>query len=203
MKLNYAARRLTAVAALLCGASLSLAQTNADDILRQAQERAAKIEEYRQLLNNPDQNVRVAGLDVMLKSDDPAMREIAFNIALASADDAMRAIALKNKFLYLKNLNFQLSLGDSPTEIESKAIGEYFGSTFAIELENYDANTGAFTFQGSHGKGQVSGTGMDLQDTYRRCVGNFTLGDGPELVGKLNCTYHANKGSYNATLRLQ
>lgn len=180
------------------------AQNNAEDILRQAQERAAKINEYKALLTNPDQNVRVAGLDVMLKSADPAMREIAFNIAFASADDTMRAIALRNKFLYQQTLNFQLSLQDNPTEIEQRAVTEQFANVFLIQLDSYDANNGAFKFRSSYGNGQVSGIGMDFNDTYRKCSANLTLGDEPQLEGQLNCSAgNKIRGSYHIKLRLQ
>ena len=172
-------------------------------ILRQVQERAAKIEEYRRLLNNPDQNVRVAGLDVMLKSDDPAMREIAFNIAFASADDTMRAVALRNKFTYMKNLNFKLSLGSDPTEQEKKAIIIHFGNIYAIKLDSYDSNSGTLKFSDGRGEGQVSGTGLELQDNRGICTGNFILGEGAELVGTIHCKASGIRGTYKATLRLQ
>lgn len=194
---------LTLIAGLFFS-DVAAAQSGSEDILRQAQERAAKIAEYKELLSHPDQNVRVAALDVMLKSDDPAMREIAFNMAFASADDAMRAIALRNKFLYLQTLNFALGLRDNPTEVEQSAISEHFTNAYPIKLEEYDADSGALKFRGQYGTGQVSGIGLDFNDNYRKCSANMTLGDGPVLEGLLNCSQGRQiKGSYVITLRLQ
>lgn len=179
------------------------AETSAEDILRKAQERANQINEYRALLNSPDQNIRVAGLDVMLKSDDPAMREIAFNIAFSSADDSMRAIALRNKLLYLKVLNVELSERENATESEKAAVKDVFANTYQLKIKDYDAESGVIGFVSSYQSGQVNGTGLDFSDTYTKCHGGMTLGDGAELVGTLNCTYSKRKGSYNLKLRLQ
>lgn len=189
--------------ALLSSLLLSLpvhSQPSADEIIAQAQQRAGKIDEYRQLLNNPDQNVRLAGLDILLKSDDPAMREIAFSLGFASLDDTMRAITLKNRFSDLKVLNFQMSLRDKPTETEKSAIVEKFGGVYAVKLKSYDVNTGWLVFSG--GEGQVVGTGLDFQRD--RCRGSFLLGEGAVLEGVINCKGISHyDGSYKATLRLQ
>jgi len=200
---NYRTTLIIALVTALLAAAPAHSQSSADEILKQAQERASTIEEYRQLLNNPDQNVRVAGLDVMLKSDDPAMREIAFSIAFASADDTMRAIALKNKFNYLKTLNFKLILPEQPTELEKTGIVDTFSKAFTIQLDSYDANTGELIFRSGNGQGQVAGIGMDFNDKYFRCNASLTLGDGPELVGMLNCSHPKYKGNYKISLRLQ
>jgi hypothetical protein len=177
---------------------------SADDILREAQERAAKIEEYRALLSNPDQNVRVAGLDVMLASDDPAMREIAFNTAFASADDTMRAIALRNKFRYMTTLNFKLSAREDATEGELKALAQTFSNTYVMKLTKYDANTGAINFDKAYGTGQVSGIGMNWNDAYRSCSASLSLGDEPVLEGVMNCSANNGmRGNYPISLTLQ
>lgn len=182
----------------------ALAQTSAADIVAQAQQRAATIQEYRALLSNPDQNVRVAGLDVMLASDDAAMREIAFNLAFASADDTMRAIALRNKLRYLKNLNFQMTLREGASEKEVKAISQVFGHSYPMILDKYDANSGAFTFAKSYGSGQVSGTGISFNDNYAKCNATLALGDGPILEGSMNCiANNGRQGSFLLSLTLQ
>lgn len=181
----------------------SSAQTDPEDILRQAQERADQISKYRDLLSSPDQNLRVAALDVMLKSDDPAMREIAFNMAFVSADTAMRAIALRNKFLYMQTLNFSLELRENADEKEKTAIADYFANTYRLEIKKYDPNSGSIEFERSNQKGQVSGTGMSFYDKSRKCSADMVLGDGAELEGTLICSSYKNEGSYIIKLRLQ
>ncbi len=182
----------------------SSAQTTPEDILKQAQERANQISKYRELLSNPDQNVRVAALDVMLKSDDPAMREIAFNIAFVSADSAMRGIALRNKFIYLQTLTFSLELRENASELEKTIIKDKFAYTYNLELKKYDPNSGIIEFRNSNIKGQVSGTGMSFNNRSDHCNADMVLDDGAELVGTLNCTpRYENKGNYIIKLRLQ
>jgi len=175
---------------------------HSDDMLKQIQERAAKVKQYRELLGNPDQTIRISALDVMLKSDDHVMRELAFNLGFSSADDAMRAIALKNKIVYMKHLNFSLSLTKTPTEIEKKGILQKFSHAYSIDIQGYDINSGAFKF-GRYGKlkGQVSGTGVSLQSTY--CSANIALSEGATLTGTLKCTNSDYKGSYLMELQLQ
>jgi len=139
-------------------------------------------------------------LDVMLKSDDHVMRELAFNLGFSSADDAMRAIALKNKIVYMKHLNFNLSLTKAPSEIEKKGILKRFSHAFSIDIQDYDINSGAFKFS-PRGKGQVSGTGISLQLKY--CSANIALSEGSTLTGTLKCTDPSYKGSYLMELQLQ
>lgn len=175
---------------------------HSEDMLKQIQERAAKVKQYRELLGNPDQTIRISALDVMLKSDDHVMRELAFNLGFSSADDAMRAIALKNKLVYMKQLNFNLSLTETPTEVEKKAILEQFSHAFSIDIQDYDINSGAFKFSSRSGNtGQISGTGISLQ-SYR-CSANAALSEGATLIGVLKCTSTSRRGSYLMELQLQ
>jgi len=177
---------------------------HSDDMLKQIQERAAKVKQYRELLGNPDQTIRISALDVMLKSDDHVMRELAFNLGFSSADDAMRAIALKNKIVYMKQLNFNLSLTETPTEVEKKGILEEFSYAYSIDIQDYDINSGAFKFRNyGRSKGQVSGTGLSLQDNSYNCSANTALSEGATLMGTLKCTAGKYKGSYLMEIQLQ
>ena len=178
-------------------------QLSPEDIIKQAQERASQISKYRELLSNPDQNVRVAALDVMLKSDDPAMREIAFNIAFVSADSAMRGIALRNKFLYLKTLTFSLELKENASKSEQIEIENKFANAYVVKIKQYDSNTGIIESRNIYFTGQVSGTGMSFNNNQDYCSADMVLNDEVELVGTLNCAKYDYKGSYIIRLRLQ
>ena len=176
----------------------SHAETSSDDMLKQIQERAAKVKQFKELLNNPDQTIRVSALDVMLKSNDQVMRELAFNQGFSSADAAMNAIALKNKINYMQQLNFTLKLTDNPTEEEKKSITEYYSNKYSIQISEYDLNTGSFTFRA--GKGQVSGAQVSTQySAGTRCSSNSRLSDSALLKGTLKCS----NGNYLMELQLQ
>jgi len=170
-------------------------ETSSDEMLREIQERANKVKQFKELLGNPDQTVRVSALDVMLKSDDQVMKEIAFNLGFASADDTMRAIALKNKILYMKYLNFDLTLTDKPNKGEKKSILNFY----RVNVQEYNVNSGAFNFgKYGHSRGQVSGTGLNLQSNSG-CNANTILSEGAMLKGSLKCP----QGNYLMELQLQ
>tara|TARA_R110002073_G_scaffold940_7_gene6996 strand:+ start:32877 stop:33494 length:618 start_codon:yes stop_codon:yes gene_type:complete len=204
MSIPYA-RQLIAV--LLCSSVVAVsavAAPGADELIAQAQERAAKITEYREVLNHPDQNVRLAALDIMLKSEDPVMREIAYNQAFISADETMRAVALRNRLKDLSEFTFTLSLTEKPTELEKTAILENLQGIYGIAINAYDVDSGKISEFNDYYRntGQVSGTSLVLDDANKSCRGDFTLGDGPTLVGTFTCTHNKYKGTYKATAKL-
>lgn len=176
-------------------------ESSTDDMLKQIQDRAAKVKQFKQLLNNPDQTVRVSALDVMLKSDDSVMRELAFGLGFASADDVMRAIALKNKITYMKQLNFNLTLTNNPTEKSKKGILEKFSNNYPVEVKGYNSNTGAFTTNYRDGRGQISGSDITLQSKY--CNANIRLSESASLKGILKCHDSSYEGNYLMELQLQ
>lgn len=191
---------LMAVMVSVIGSGFAVAEDDADALLAQIKARSEKTKQFRDLLNDPDQTTRLAALDVMLKSDDLAMRELAFSVGFSSADDAMRSVCLKNKFNYLKTLPIKLTAREKATENEKKTL-ERFGSSYPLDIKEYDVNTGTTKFTSrSDAIGQVSGTGFEFKDGI--CNGRFVLGDEPVLTGELACT-SSYEGVYPATIRLQ
>lgn len=174
---------------------------SAEELLQEIAERKERINQFRALLNDPDQTTRLAALDVMLKSDDSAMREIAYGAGFSSADDAMRALALKGRFRDLTVLPITLSPTEQPTENEKKIL-QNWADTYRFQVKDFTEASGHFTFKGgdSSGEGQISGTGLEFESHY--CRGQFTLGDGASLVGELRCQA-GYQGHYVATARLQ
>lgn len=202
MKLPISFRQLCLTLMLgLAWLPISAAGQSAEELLKEINERKERINQFRALLNDPDQTTRLAALDVMLKSEDPAMKEIGYGAGFSSADDAMRALALKGKFRELTVLPLTLNPDDDPTENEKKILQQWAG-TYRFQLTEFDDSTGRFTFKGgdSTGTGQVSGTGIEFESRY--CRGQFTLGDGASLVGELRCQ-SGYQGRYIATARLQ
>lgn len=188
---------------LLCSSSLALAQS-AEELLKEINERKERINQFRALLNDPDQSTRLAALDVMLKSDDLAMKEVAYGIGFNSADDAMRALALKGKFRDVTVLPFKLTAGEKETEAEKSTL-QKLANSYSFKLGEFHEDTGRFSFYGgdyppTKYNGQISGTGLEFQSRY--CQGYFNLGDSANLIGELRCS-GAFEGSYSATARLQ
>ncbi|PHQ27236.1 hypothetical protein CLH62_06595 [Marinobacter guineae] len=187
---------------LVCLSSTVIAQST-EELLKEISERKERINQFRALLNDPDQSTRLAALDVMLKSDDLAMKEVAYGIGFNSADDAMRAVALKAKFRDITVMPFKVTSGEEETETE-KSILEKWAGTYSFDLKEFNEDTGQFTFRGGDysgsATGQISGTGLEFQGGY--CQGFFILGDSANLVGELRCK-KPYEGTYTATARLQ
>ena len=184
--LSITHRFLFALSVALLLPSFASAEMDATALKQQIQERSGRIKEFRTLLNDPDQSMRLAALDVMLKSNDVAMRELAYGVGFSSADDAMRAVCLKNKLADLQTIAIKIDKIGSPSDSQKKALGEW-GGIYSFEIKKYDDKTGQFSSDGMYrkGNGQVSGVGMQFSQT--NCSGSFTLGDGAVLVGELGC----------------
>ena len=157
------------------------------------------------MLNDPDQTVRLAALDVMLKDDDIAMRELAYGICFNSADQAMRSVCLKNRFADLKTVGFKIteieeSSDDKQREKQRKAV-EDWGGVYSFQIAEFDEKTGQFTSKGTYkqGTGQITGVTVVLSQAY--CKGTLTLVDGGVLEGKLGCTASW-KGTYHGHINL-
>lgn len=177
------------------------AQMSAADLKKQIQQRAGNIEEFRLLLNDPDQTVRLAALDVMLKSNDIAMRELAYGVCFNSADEAMRVVCLKNRFADLTTVGVQIGKIDSPSDTQSKALKEW-GGIYNFEISEFDEKTGTFKTRGTHraGTGQINGTGLVLSQAY--CDGQLRLGEGGRMEGELGCRSNWT-GTYPVFIQLQ
>lgn len=195
-KLSVAGRCLLLLAMSACW-SLPQAEVTAEALKQQIQERSGKIKEFRAMLNDPDQTVRLAALDVMLKSDDIAMRELAYGVGFNSADETMRAICLSNKFADQKLISVKIADISNPSDSQKKALDEW-GGIYTFDVSSYDEKTGQFKTSGSYrkGTGQINGTRMDVSQSY--CNGTFKLGDGAVLEGELGC-----KGSWAGTFEGQ
>lgn len=199
-KLSVAGRSLLLLAMSACW-SMPQAEVTAEALKQQIQERSGKIKEFRAMLNDPDQTVRLAALDVMLKSDDIAMRELAYGVGFNSADEAMRAVCLNNKFADQKLISVKIADISSPSDSQKKAL-DAWGGIYTFNVNTFDEKTGQFATAGSYrkGSGQINGTRMEFSQNY--CNGTFKLGDGAVLEGELGCT-GGWAGTFEGQIRLQ
>lgn len=199
-----AARRILPLAIVLTlGAAHSVrAETSAEALKQKIQQRSQNIKEFRALLNDPDQTVRLAALDTMLKSDDIAMRELAYGICFNSADQAMRVVCLKNRFSDLQTLAIKIGEIDDPTDQQAKALAAW-GGVYNCAIKDYDEKTGRFSCGGSsyyQGDGQITGTTVVLSARY--CNVSMKLDEDGVLEGELGCNGNWS-GTYPGRVRLQ
>lgn len=160
-------RRLSAHLALLAALGMTglsvfpvaHAQGSAAEILERARGQAREIEELRKVLNGPDQNLRLATFDAMVKSGDEALRLIAYETGLVSADSLLRAMAFKTLVLSQNNLHLTLTPDPSAPKSIQQASADYLaknGSGLVVPIDGRNAEAG--TFKSGNWQGQVSGT---------------------------------------------
>lgn len=183
----------------LCIASLSysaLAQTSAAQIVEQARERARQLDEIKQVLNDPDQNVRLAAFEAMVDSGDPLMRELALDAGIASTDQVLRGLALKYAVLSLEQLNITLSLDpDAPKEVQEKSRTylEKTGAGFVLKIDtkSVDIPRGYFQQPGNSNRtGNISGLILTFDYAYH--AGELHLQDDNTLAGTIYYNYGGN-----------
>jgi hypothetical protein len=202
MKTTILLCRWSILLSTLVAASFSVAAgISAEQLKQRIQARSKQIAEFRALLNDPDQAVRLAALDEMLSADDVAMRELAFGLCFESADAAMRAICLRKKIADLNIINVEFPQRAKRSDDQAKVLKEW-GGMYTFGIEKFDPKTGHFVTTGVYrqGSGQVSGIRLDFRQQY--CSGSFTLGDGAVLEGELGC-WDGWTGTYQGLIRLQ
>lgn len=159
------------------------AQGTAAEILERARGQAREIEELRKVLNGPDQNLRLATFDAMVKSGDEALRLIAYETGLVSADSLLRAMAFKALLLSQNNLHLTLAPDPAAPKAIQEASTEYLvknGSGLVVPIDGRNAEAG--TFKSGHWQGQVSGT--ELVFSYSsRIAGTMSLRDDNAIAG--------------------
>jgi hypothetical protein len=184
------------------------AQTSVEQIKRSTEERSQDIAEYRALFTDPDPSVRLAALDMGLKSDDVALREIAYEVGLKSSDEAMRAVALKGRISDLATIVIKFGPRDEATDREKRAVARW-GGTYAFGIANFDEKTGRFettagtdtTRRKPTGNGQVAGTAPSF--STKSCNGTFQLGDRGLLRGTLGCRGAYLSGEFVGSINIQ
>jgi hypothetical protein len=123
------------------------AQSTAAKILEKARGQAREIEELRKILNGPDQNMRLATFDAMIKSGDETLKQIAYETGLMSADSVMRAMAFKALLMSLDNLHLTLvadTTAPKPIQEKSAAHIAKNGNAYIVPMKQKDVEAGSF-----------------------------------------------------------
>lgn len=190
---GFISLKKSVVAALICFSLASWntsAQTSIEDIIAQARERARNIEELKGVLNDPDQNVRLAAFEVMMTKGDPVMRELALDTGFASTDQVLRGLALKYAVLGLEQLVLTLEKDESAPEAVQENTDAYlvrYSHILVIDIDSskVDLSRGYFVNPGSSNQtGNVSGTVITFD--YGRHSGDLRLQDDNSLAGQVN-----------------
>ena len=166
----------------LLSPSSAEAQSSAAQILEKARAQAREIEELRKILNGPDQNMRLATFDAMVKSGDETLRQIAYETGLLSADSVMRAMAFKALLMSLDNLHLTLlpdSAAPKPIQEKSAAHIAKSGNAFIVPMKQKDVEAGTF----KHGSWQGQVSGFEFVFSYGGHNGALTLNDDNALSG--------------------
>jgi len=185
------------IALLMFGLSANAFSDDKADLLAKIRAQAGQYNEFKELLNSPDQSLRIAAFDGMVNSGDPALRDVAIDEALANADVTMQSLAFREAIMGLDTINFAMELPDKASEKTKKTFTEWSAS-YNLNLLKKDKvlNTfsgGSTEARSQYLKGNVSG--LELSFVSRYCNGKATLIDGSILKGILSCP----KGSYPTT----
>lgn len=166
---------------------------SAAEIVEQARERARQIDEIKQVLNDPDQNVRLAAFEAMMTSGDALMRELALDTGMASTDQVLRGMALKHAILSRDQLTITLGThpaAPDPVKARCTTYLEKNGASYVlnIDVDKADLNRGAFHLPGnSTRKGNV--TGLVVTFDYGYHTGELHLQDDNTLAGIVHYNY--------------
>ena len=181
----------------------SLAQQTAADMLEKARVRAREIEEMKAVLSGPDQNMRLAVFDIMVKSGDQAMRDVAVDVGLASADSLLSSMALREAVLSLDRLIINVELQEDQPQ-KGRQVAESwlstFGDTYTLSLRSVDRSAGTFKGPSGSDNGEVAGSMVTFK--YGNDTGLLTLEDDSTLSGEVS-VYRSGIGKLRARARIR
>lgn len=180
---------------------------SAAEIIEQARARARQVEEIKQVLNDPDQNVRLAAFEAMVGSDDSLMRELALDAGINSTDQVLRGLALRHAVLGLSQLTITLAVDDSASKPIQESTREFLaknGNSYVmgIDQKTKDLSTGAFNLPASSSyRGNVSGQVVTFREAYH--TGELHLQEDNTLAGTLYYQRGAATHQFKATAPLR
>jgi cellobiose phosphorylase len=179
------------------------AQDSADQILEKARAEAADTEKLKKILNEePDQNVRLAAFELMIKNDNGTMHEIAVEAGLASADKLLQAAAFKEAIMSLDRLHLVLVVDPDVSDAIQKMSQEYIdknGDQYVIPLDKKDREAGTFSARSL--SGEVTGT--HLTYLYGKSNGTLSLTDDNAVSGDIMHQEGYNKLKFIATGKIR
>ncbi len=178
------------------------AQSAAAKILEKSRAQAREIEELRKVLNGPDQNMRLATFDAMVKSGDETLKQIAYEAGLLSADSVMRAMAFKALVMSQENLLLVLTVDPGAPKPVQQSSADHLGrngTAYALRLGKKNDEAGTFEDGPKGCVGQV--TGLEVVVGCGGANVALTLQDDNSLAGVVRIDY--GKTQFLAKTRLR
>lgn len=156
------------------GAAAAQALPSPDALRSAATENAGLLQQYREIMRDPDPNVRLSAFTQLAVVDDPVIRQMAYDEAFGSTDSMLRAMALRYSFFDRAQFTMRFpSSTDQP---------------ITVSIESRDHSTGDFRHRvgvGAPNIGRVQGFAVEM--LLDRCDYAFLLNDEDMLVGESNC----------------
>lgn len=153
---------------------------------------AAQMAEFRSLLADPDQNVRLLAMREAIRSGDVAQREMAIEAGLASNESAMMSVALSGM---LTNIQ-QIVLEVVDKEGKPPAKGD---ASVVLSLASFEVNTGRVSGESGRGvwTGQMQGSvfAFSTKDQYWRGSLVWSPENG-DFRGRINTTGGSDNGNF-------
>lgn len=196
-----------AVGLLALGVAADAWAQSTAEIIEQARARARQVEEIKQVLNDPDQNVRLAAFEAMVGSDDSLMRELALDAGMNSTDQVLRGMALRHAVLGLSQLTFTLAVDSSAPKVIQDSSREFLeknGNSYvmAMDPKTKDLLTGEFSLPGNpNHRGNVSGQVVTFKYPYY--TGELHLQDDNTLAGTVRYQWSSHNHQFKATAPLR
>ncbi len=155
------------------GQASAQALPSPDALRGAATEQAALLQQYREIMRDPDANVRLAAFTQLAVVEDPVVRQMAYDEAFGSTDRLLRAMALRYSFFDRAEFTLRFpSSSDQPV---------------TVPLRGRDRATGDFSYQvdGYRFNGRVQGLTVEMPRSG--CALLFRLDDEDMLMGEANC----------------
>lgn len=157
----------------LAGSALAQDLPSPESLLAGAGEQGALMKQYRDILRNPDADIRHSAFMKLAVVEDPLIRQMAYDEAFSAADATMRLLALRYSLFDRENIVVSFPGTDLPPR--------------AYRILNKDYSNGEFLAQsGPRAAGRVQGMKVMMQ--YNACALELTLNDEDRLVGEQICS---------------
>ncbi len=164
---------LTAALSLLfAGSTLAQDLPSPESLLSGAEEQGTLMSQYRDILRNPDADIRHSAFMKLAVVEDPLVRQMAYDEAFSAADASMRMLALRFSLFDRENIVVEFPGTDLPPK------------SYRLLERNY--SNGEFLAQsGPRSLGRVQGLQVVIQ--YNLCVLELVLNDDDALIGEQIC----------------
>ncbi|PWG61595.1 hypothetical protein [Sediminicurvatus halobius] len=174
---------------------------SAEDILGEAQQQSARIDDVLALLDHPDPHVRILALQRMVREGSDYERRLGLQRAFISGDEGLRHAAIKHRLEEMPTLPVVLAIPEEDAEAVHERVRALFTTdgTFVqmVPMGEMDFRTGQFLVQPGTGDGSpgfVNGDTVSFQfrpgQLYNRvghCAGELELTSELALAGVARC----------------